>query len=155
MYKLRLAKLVSSKRSEIYDSYCTESHAKFTIFVSLSAKAAHKTLVKLTPGVHFINILPACFLYKIQAPKISELKCNKRKLLDLLSYKKGPCKMLMKLTPGPIFEPFTNFCPTGSFKRIAIFCWLSDFSLSLFTHAFCSIVQCCEALLFFSSWNKQ
>jgi hypothetical protein len=54
----------------------------------------------LPSAINFITVLRAHFLYKILAPKITELKCNQRKLSDLLLYKKGAHKMLVRLTPG-------------------------------------------------------
>ncbi len=46
------------------------------------------------------NFLCTCFLYKILAPKITKQNITREKLLNLLSYKKCTCKILMKLTPG-------------------------------------------------------
>ena len=39
------------------------------------------------------------FLYKILAPKITKPNVTREKLPKRLTYKKGVCKMLMKLTP--------------------------------------------------------
>jgi hypothetical protein len=60
----------------------------------------HKMLVKLTPGVNFINILFPRFLYKILAPKITKPNVTREKLPKRLAYEKCACKMLMKLTAG-------------------------------------------------------
>jgi hypothetical protein len=47
-------------------------HAR-KIKVTTGGKAALKMSMKLTPGVNFINVLCACFSYKILAPKITKL----------------------------------------------------------------------------------
>jgi len=51
-------------------------------------------------GINFINVLGTRFLYEILVPKISKPNVTREKLLNLLSYEKRACKMLMKLTPG-------------------------------------------------------
>jgi len=57
----------------------------------------------MQPGVNFINVLQARFLYKILAPKITKL-CfgfeTRKKLPKRLSYQKRALKTLMKLTIG-------------------------------------------------------
>jgi len=47
-------------------------------------------------GVNFINVLGACFSYKILAPKITKPNVTREKLPKRLTYKKGARKTLMK-----------------------------------------------------------
>jgi hypothetical protein len=63
-------------------------------------KARKKTLMKLTAGVNFINILRTRFLYKIFVPKIIKPNVTREKLLKRLTYKKLASKMLMKFNAG-------------------------------------------------------
>jgi len=61
------------------------------------------------PGVDFINILRARFLYEILAPKISTQSTGyvqKFGNKNSLSYKKRASKKLMKLTAGSQSFPF-------------------------------------------------
>jgi hypothetical protein len=53
-------------------------HFGFRIFGDkiLYKKQAHKTVMKLTPGVNFINILGGAFSPIFLCQKISKLKCN-------------------------------------------------------------------------------
>jgi len=46
---------------------------------SAKVKAAHEMLVKLTPVVNFINILPAAFAPILFHQKVTKPNCNKRK----------------------------------------------------------------------------
>jgi len=55
--------------------------------------------------LNFINVLRTHFLYNILAPKITKPNITREKLLNLLTYEKCACKMLMKLTPD---LPFTQ-----------------------------------------------
>jgi len=57
-------------------------------------------LVKLTPGVNFINILLACFSYASAFFAKTELFSSYILAKKALSYEKCACKMLVKLTPG-------------------------------------------------------
>ncbi len=59
----------------------------------MSVKAAHRTLMKLTPGLNFINILRKAFMRG--SPK---------------AYKKASNRTLMRLTPG---VNFTNALHTA------------------------------------------
>ncbi len=60
----------------------------------LYKKLAHKTFMKMTTGVNFINILSALFLPISFCQKATVIRV---KLRDLLSYKKHAIKRLMKL----------------------------------------------------------
>jgi len=71
----------------------------FLHFWDLWVKAAHKILVKFTPGVNFINIAHARFAYEIFVAKISNPKASFVVFGAKILYKKCACKMLMKLTP--------------------------------------------------------
>jgi len=68
----------------------------------MSVKAARKTLVKLTPGVNFINIIHTNFLYKCHFGSFLYLHVTREELPKQCSYKKFVRKMLMKLTTGAI-----------------------------------------------------
>jgi len=48
------------------------------------------------------------FRKKNLVPKITKVNCNYRKLRDSLKYKKGTCKMLIKLTIGVILSKIKN-----------------------------------------------
>ncbi len=56
-------------------------------------------LVKLTPGVNFINVLREHFLNKIFGAKISNPKVSFKVFCAKILYEKRALKMLMKLTP--------------------------------------------------------
>jgi hypothetical protein len=64
--------------------------------ILLYEKAAHKMLVKLTPGVNFINILQVPFAPIFLCQKIPKPREKQRKAL---LYKNVACKTLVKLTP--------------------------------------------------------
>jgi len=59
-----------------------------------------KMLVKLTPGVNFINTLCAHFSYKSKVSSFSLIMFGFAIFWHQNIGKKVPCKMLMKLTPG-------------------------------------------------------
>ncbi len=61
-------------------------------------KFAHKTLMKLTTGVNFINILLAPFLYESLYDTFLQLHVSGKRLHKALLYEKCAHKMLMKLT---------------------------------------------------------
>jgi len=63
----------------------------------LSKRGSHRQRMGLRPGVNFINVLPAHFLYKILAPKATKL--GLKFWCQNFLYKKCTRKMLMKLTP--------------------------------------------------------
>jgi len=52
------------------------------------------------PGVNFINILHANFLYESLFGSFSLVTCKKKKPPKRRLYKKFACKMLVKSTPG-------------------------------------------------------
>jgi len=65
-------------------------------------------LMKLTPGVNFINILRAHFLYECELHRFSLITiwlCDFW-LKDI--GEKCACKMLMKLTPGIVISIYLN-----------------------------------------------
>ncbi len=79
----------------------------FVIFwrKDFSAKAAHKMLVKLTPGVNFSNILRAAFLYEsflCSFYVLTNWACN---FLAKGFWRKATHKLLVKLTPGGSMSP--------------------------------------------------
>ncbi len=77
------------------------SHQYFlTLSGSASVKAVRKTLVKLTPGLNFINILPTAFMPV--ALKSVRVQSSRQYLFKLLgpTSTKAVRKMFMKLTPG-------------------------------------------------------
>jgi len=61
-------------------------------------KCTHKTLMKLTPSVNFINILSVLFCAKFWCQKSQSWK----KLLNFISHEKCAHKTLMKLTTSCI-----------------------------------------------------
>jgi len=73
-----------------------------------------KMLLKLTPGVNFINILHTNFSYKRRFGCFFYVHVTKEKLLKQRLYKKIVRRMLMKLTsdefcgriPGNVWQPF-------------------------------------------------
>ncbi len=74
------------------------------------------------PSVNFINVLLACFLYKILAPKITKPNITREKLpkscQKRLKYEKGARKMLMKLTPSVVKEPIlVEYNPHELYER--------------------------------------
>ncbi len=70
------------------------------------------------PSVNFINVLLACFLYKILAPKITKPNITREKLPKRLKYEKGARKMLMKLTPSVVKEPIlVEYNPPELYER--------------------------------------
>jgi len=66
----------------------------------LPKKAALKTLMKLTLGVNFINILRTNFSYKCCFGSFFYINVTRGKLPKQRLYKKFMSKMLMKLTLG-------------------------------------------------------
>jgi len=56
-------------------------------------------MMKLTPGVNFINILHAHFCTDVLCSTFFYLHVTREKLNKTLLYEKGARKMLMKLTP--------------------------------------------------------
>jgi len=80
----------------------------FVIFwqKNIGAKTAGKMLMEFTFAVNFINILHAPFALIFLHQNITKPNVTREKLLNLVSYKKRPRKMLMKLTLGRKF----SFC---------------------------------------------
>jgi len=80
----------SSKQSDYsFDFHSDEEKRKkiqfshqclFTLLGSTSVKAVHRTLMKLSPGVHFTNILQAAFMS-------TDLKCAKNAVKPLVIQK--------------------------------------------------------------------
>jgi hypothetical protein len=95
----------------------------FVIFLCLNF-CEHKTLMKLTAGVDFINVLRAHFSYKKNYKAKTLLE---KRLLD----KKNGHKMLLKLTAGNFPVDFCQFfkcCKLVNFTNIlraAFFCQYS------------------------------
>jgi len=54
----------------------TDNLTVFALMGSSRVKLHLKMLAKSIPAVNFINVLRACFSYKILAPKITKLKCS-------------------------------------------------------------------------------
>ncbi len=72
---------------------------------SASIKAAHRKLMKLTPGVDFINVLRTTFT-------IAEHKITMQTWLSLFANSGSTClkavrRMLMKLSPGATYQKFS------------------------------------------------
>jgi hypothetical protein len=74
----------------------------------------------LKPAINFINVLQACFLYKILAPKITKL-CFGFEIFWLQNIgEKSTRKMLMKSTPGVAMSRLKiqeSFNPTANYNR--------------------------------------
>jgi hypothetical protein len=94
-----LARSISStfygQRSQKRNKY-SQTVSLFGAFGICTSKSWRKILVKLTPGVNFINILHVHFSYKSAWGSFSLVIFWQQKAL---SYKKCAQKMLMKLTP--------------------------------------------------------
>jgi len=78
----------------------TKQYFGFEIFChsNISKKSALKMLMKLTPGVNFINILPLHFWYKNELSSFSIITFGSANSWHQNIGKKCVCKMLMKLT---------------------------------------------------------
>jgi hypothetical protein len=75
-------------------------YIKFALLESACVKAARRTLMKLIPGVNFINILRSCFMYKSELSSFSLVMFGFEIFWRQNIGKKVTRKMLMKLTPG-------------------------------------------------------
>ena len=75
-----------------------KSSSFFALSGSASVKAAHRTLMKLTPGVNFTNKLQSAFAPVFFCQKIQNRTISREKLLKIISYEKAVHKMLVKLT---------------------------------------------------------
>jgi len=71
---------------------------KHSSLTAIIGKYVKQSLVGSTLGVNFINILRACFLYKILAPKITKLYFGFETFWRQNTGTKCEHKMLMKLT---------------------------------------------------------
>ncbi len=71
----------------------------FTLLGSTHVEAAQRALVKLTPGVNFINVLRTAFA--LVAPKSVRIQSCCQYLFTLLgsTSAKAACGMFVKLTP--------------------------------------------------------
>jgi len=92
------------------------NHSNFFPFQRKANSSSFRRRKLHTQWVNFINVLRAYFTYEILAPKITKLKCNQRKLRNLLLYEKGARRTLMKLTPRckthSTFRPISNHLTT-------------------------------------------
>jgi hypothetical protein len=72
----------------------------FTIFLTLpgstSAKAVCRTLMKLSPGINFINALPADFMLEDPKSKTIQLSCKYLFMITGSAHVKTACRTLMK-----------------------------------------------------------
>ena len=100
---LRLKVGKNDIRSQFYQYFTRRSKkcknivkpsAFFALLGSVQSKAAHRMLMKSTPGVNFTNILPADFTSKKHSQAVC-LFCTFR----IYSHQSF-CKMLVKLIPG-------------------------------------------------------
>jgi len=88
----------------------------FALLGSAHIKAARKMLVKLTPGVNFINVLRTAFTL-VDPKRVKKIQLSHMYLLTLAGSAsvKAVRRTLMKLSPG---VNFINYSSTTSVKAV-------------------------------------
>jgi len=91
------------KASALTDPKSAKNTVKLSVFFvllgSVCLKAAHKTLIKLTPGINFISIILMRFSYESELSSLSLITFGFVIFGTKILYEKRDRKMLMKYPP--------------------------------------------------------